>query len=337
MRAMTVVSPGPIEHHPLRLVALPTPQPGRGQVLVRVEVCGVCRTDLHVAEGDLPARRSPIVPGHEVVGRVVACGPDAQQVREGDRVGVAWLHATCERCRFCNRGDENLCLAPRFTGYHEHGGYAEYMVAPAAFVYALPEGVSAVETAPFLCAGIIGYRALQRCGIEAGGRLGLYGFGGSAHIVLQIARHRNCEVAVVTRGERHRNLARQMGATWVGGPSDPLPHALDAAIVFAPAGDVVPPALAALDRGGTLALAGVYMTEIPPLDYARTLFYERTVCSVTANTRADGRALLDLARRIPLHTRTEEFPLSEATEALHRLKAGRISGAAVLRVSDGRT
>lgn len=337
MRAMAVVSPGPIERHPLRLVALPTPQPGRGQVLIRVEACGVCRTDLHVAEGDLPARRSPIVPGHEVVGHVVACGPDAQQVREGDRVGVAWLHATCGQCRFCNRGDENLCLAPRFTGYHEHGGYAEYMVAPAAFVYALPEDVSSVETAPFLCAGIIGYRALQHCGIEAGGRLGLYGFGGSAHIVLQIARHRNCEVAVVTRGERHRNLARQMGATWVGGLSDPLPHVLDAAIVFAPAGDVVPPALAALDRGGTLALAGVYMTEIPPLDYARTLFYERTVCSVTANTRADGRALLDLARRIPLHTRTEEFPLSEATEALHRLKAGRISGAAVLRVSDGRT
>lgn len=337
MRAMAVVAPGPIERHPLRLIELPTPRPGRGQVLIRVEVCGVCRTDLHVAEGDLPARRNPVVPGHEIVGRIVGCGPDVHRVKEGDRVGVAWLYAACGQCRFCGRGDENLCLAPRFTGYHEHGGYAEYVVAPAAFVYALPEDVPAVETAPFLCAGIIGYRALQRCNVQPGGRLGLYGFGGSAHIVLQIARHWNCEVAVVTRGERHRNVARQLGATWVGGLSDPLPHPLDAAIVFAPAGNVVPHALEALDRGGTLALAGVYMTEIPPLDYARTLFYERTVCSVTANTRADGRALLDLARRIPLHTRTEEFPLSAATEALRRLKAGRIAGAAVLRVRDGRT
>ncbi len=332
MHAMAVVTPGPIETHPLHSLDLPTPQPAQGEVLIRVEVCGVCRTDLHIAEGDLPAQRSPVIPGHEIVGRVIRCGAGVQHLREGDRVGVAWLYAACTQCVYCRRGDENLCQQPQFTGYTKHGGYAEYAVAPEAFVYPLPAALSSVEAAPFLCAGIIGYRALQRSGVQPKQRLGLYGFGGSAHIVIQIARHWDCEVYVVTRGQTHRDLATRLGATWVGEITDPMPEKLHAAIIFAPAGSLVPPALAALDRGGTLALAGVHMTQIPPLDYADTLFYERTICSVTANTRQDGRDLLHLAHSIPLHTETEEYPLAQANTALRRMKNGQLNGAAVLRI-----
>lgn len=332
MQAMAVVSPGPIESHPLGLIQMPTPRPAYGQVLVKIDACGVCRTDLHVAEGELSGLRTPLIPGHEIVGTVVGCGTGVRQLTEGDRVGVAWLYTVCGRCRFCRRGDENLCTNPRFTGYHEHGGYAEYIVAPETFVYTLPAELSAVEAAPFLCAGIIGYRALRRCGVKPGQRLGLYGFGGSAHIVIQVARHWDCEVYVVTRGDKHRDLARQLGAVWVGQLSDPPPEKLHAAIIFAPEGSLVPQALTALDRGGTLALAGVYMTPVPALDYAQMLFYERNVCSVTANTREDGRALLELAQRIPLRTHTEKFALSEANEALRKLKSGKLSGAAVLRI-----
>ena len=329
---MAVVTPGPLENHPLQSLDLPTPQPARGQVRICIDVCGVCRTDLHIAEGDLPLHCNPIVPGHEAVGTVVRCGPGVQQLKEGDRVGVAWLYAACMRCRYCQRGEENLCAMPRFTGYDEHGGYAEYMVAPEAFVYPLPSGLSSVEAAPFLCAGIIGYRALRRCGLQSKQRLGLYGFGGSAHIVIQIARYWDCEVYVVTRGEKHCTLAKQLGATWVGEAHDPMPEKLHAAIIFAPAGTLVPLALAALDRGGSLALAGVYMTQIPALDYEETLFYERTLCSVTANTRQDGRELFSLAQDIPLHTHTEVFPLAQANVALTRLKDGLLNGAAVLQV-----
>jgi len=334
MKAMVVEHPGPIEKNPLRLVELPVPEPGSDEVLIRVEVCAVCRTDLHVAEGDLPPHKSPVAPGHEAVGTVVKLGAGAgRMLKEGDRVGVAWLHASCRTCPYCARGEENLCTAPRFTGYDVNGGYAEYLVAPEGFVYPLPASVSVVEVAPLLCAGIIGYRALRRSGVRRGERLGLYGFGASAHIVIQIARYWACEVYVATRGDKHRALARSMGAAWVGDAADTPPEKLHAAIIFAPAGEIVPRALAALDRGGTLALAGVYMTPIPTLDYEATLFYERNLRSVTANTRQDGKELLDLATAIPLRTHTEEFPLEQANDALWKLKHDQINGAAVLRVS----
>lgn len=334
MKAMVVEQPGLIEHHPLTLIDLPIPEPSRGEVLIQVEVCGVCRTDLHVSEGDLPPHKSLIVPGHEVVGTVVKMGPDTRQLKEGDQVGVAWLHASCRVCSYCMRGEENLCIAPRFTGYDVNGGYAEYIVAPEDFVYPLPSGVSSIEVAPLLCAGIIGYRALRRSNVRPGDRLGLYGFGASAHIVLQIARSWGCEVYVMTRGDRHKMLARRMGATWVGEATDTPPEKFHSAIIFAPAGTLVPLALAALDRGGTLALAGIYMTAIPGMDYSSHLFYERNVRSVTANTRQDGTELLTLAKEIPLHIHTEEFPLARANEALWKLKYDQINGAAVLRIAE---
>lgn len=333
MRAMIVRRPAPITERPLEQVEIPIPEPAPGEVLVRVEVCGVCRTDLHVVEGDLPPHKSPIIPGHEVIGTIAKLGSGTTRLSEGDRVGVAWLHTSCGICAYCRRGAENLCLAPRFTGYDANGGYAEYMVAPEAFVYPLPSGVDIVEVAPFLCAGIIGYRALRQSGVKPGERLGLYGFGGSAHIVLQIARYWNCEVYVATRGDKHRALATQMGATWVGEATDQPPEKLHAAIIFAPAGELVPQALTALDRGGTLALAGIYMTDIPTMNYTTHLFYERTVRSVTANTRQDGRELLALAKEIPLHSHTEEFLLPQANEALWQLRHDQVNGAAVLRVA----
>ena len=333
MKAMVVETPGLIENNPLTLIELPIPEPSRGEVLIRVEVCGVCRTDLHVAEGDLPPHTSPVAPGHEVVGSVVKSGPDAKRLKEGDRVGVAWLHATCRTCPYCVRSEENLCVAPRFTGYDVHGGYAEYLVAPEDFVYPLPSGVSPIGIAPLLCAGIIGYRALRRSQIRPRERLGLYGFGASAHIVLQIARYWECEVYVITRGNKHQALAQHLGATWVGEATDTPPEKFHSAIIFAPAGTLVPLALAALDRGGTLALAGIYMTSIPAMEYMSSLFYERNVCSVTANTRQDGNDLLRLAAEIPLGAHTEEFPLEKANEALWKLKYDQINGAAVLRIA----
>ena len=332
MRAIEVDEPRPVEGWPLRLVERPRPEPAPGEILVAVEVCGVCRTDLHVAEGDLAPRRAHVVPGHEVVGRVAGQGAGAKRLREGDRVGVAWLHRTCGTCRFCARGDENLCTAPRFTGWDADGGYAEYLVAPEEFVYALPERADACSLAPLLCAGIIGWRAYVRSGVLPGERLGLYGFGGSAHIVIQIARHFRNEVYVVSRGERHQALARELGAAWVGDAGAPPPVPLDGAILFAPAGDIVPAALAALDRGGVLAVAGIHVSAIPPLDYAAHLFQERELRSVTANTRADGRRLLELAEEIPLVTHTVPYPLERAGEALVDLKQDRVRGAAVLQV-----
>jgi propanol-preferring alcohol dehydrogenase len=326
---MVVERPRPAAERPLALEERPVPQPGPGEVLVRVEVCGVCRTDLHLAEGDLAPRRPRVAPGHEIVGRVAALGPGAR-LREGARVGIAWLHASCGRCRFCLRGAENLCVAPRFTGWDEEGGYAEYAVAPEDFVYTLPEDADARALAPLLCAGIIGYRAWARAGVRPGGRLGLFGFGGSAHIVIQIARHHGCEVFVFSRGARHQALARALGAAWVGGSFDPSPAPVDGAILFAPAGELVLPALAALDRGGALAVAGIHLSAIPPLDYERHLFQERELRSVTANTREDGRALLRLARDIPIRTHAVPYPLERANEALLDLKEDRVQGAAVL-------
>jgi propanol-preferring alcohol dehydrogenase len=332
MRAMALTAQAPATTHPLALQDLPEPVPGPGEVLVAVEVCGVCRTDLHVVEGDLPLRCSPTIPGHEVVGRIIGHGPGAGRLPEGTRVGVAWLYAACGTCRYCVAGAENLCSAPRFTGWTEPGGYAERLCAREDFVYPLPDTLAARDAAPLLCAGIIGYRALVRSRIRPGEPLGLYGFGASAHIAIQIARYWGCPVYVATRGPRHQALARDMGATWVGDSFERPPIPLAAAILFAPAGELVPAALAALDRGGTLAVAGIHLSDIPVLDYQRHLFQERTLCSVTANTRGDGAALLRLAAEIPLVTHTEEFPLVRANDALARLRDDEVAGAAVLRI-----
>jgi alcohol dehydrogenase, propanol-preferring len=320
MRAMTVARPGPMETRPLRLVDLPTPEPGSGELRVRVTLCGVCRTDLHVVEGDLPTRREGVVPGHEIVGRVEAIGTGVTGWSLGERVGVAWLQGTCGACRFCRDGRENLCARGRFTGWEVDGGYAESAVVRADWAYRIPEAFTDAEAAPLLCAGIIGYRALRVSGVRPGGRLGLYGFGGSAHIAIQIARRRGCEVFVFTRGERHRALARRLGAAWVGETDASPPARLDAAILFAPAGSIVPTALDALDRGGTLAVAGIHLSQIPPLDYDRHLFHEKTLRSVTANTRQDGLDLLREAAEIPIRTHTQSFPLEQANEALLALR-----------------
>jgi len=333
MQCWEVRTPGAISGAPLAFGERAAPEPGAGEVLVAVEACGVCRTDLHVAEGDLAQRRARVIPGHEVVGRVAALGNGVATLREGDRVGVAWLHRACGACRFCVRGAENLCLAPRFTGWDVDGGYAERVVADAEFVYALPERAEAAQLAPLLCAGIIGYRAWALCGVaRRGARLGIYGFGGSAHIAIQVARHFGNDVFVVSRGERHQQLARESGAAWVGGPGARPPEPLDAAILFAPAGEIVPDALAALDRGGVLAIAGIHLSAIPALDYPAHLFQERVLRSVSANTRGDGRALLQLAHEIPIRTHVMRYPLAGALDALRDLAADRVRGAAVLEV-----
>jgi alcohol dehydrogenase, propanol-preferring len=332
MRAWVVEHPGPIDRGPLVPAELPVPKPGPGEVRVRVQVCGVCRTDLHVAEGDLPPHRSPVVPGHEIVGTVDACGPGAARFAPGERIGVPWLRHTCGRCRFCVRGDENLCVAPAFTGWDEDGGYAEAAVIDERYAYRLPDGFDDRHAAPLLCAGIIGYRALRRAALPPGGRLGIYGFGGSAHIAAQVALHEGATVHVLTRGEEARRLALDLGVASAGGPADEPPEPLDAAVLFAPAGDLVPVVLRALDRGGTLAIAGIHLSDIPELDYQQHLFQERQVRSVTANTRRDGLEFLDLAARIPVRVTTAPYALAAADRALADLAHGRVHGAAVLDV-----
>ncbi len=329
---MTLEHSADVGIKPLTLRDVPIPEPGLGQVRVKVRVCGVCRTDLHIVEGELPAVKRPVVPGHEVVGVVDRVGRDGRQatIKEGDRVGIAWLQGTCGSCEFCRSGRENLCAQATFTGYHVDGGYADYLVAPAAFAYPLPSAFSDDEAAPLLCAGIIGYRALRLSGVKPGQRLGLYGFGASAHITIQVARHWGCSVYVCSLREEHRALARELGAVWVGGAADPPPDKLHGSIIFAPAGELVPPALRALDKGGTLALAGIHMSPIPAIDYDRDLFYERTIRSVTANTKQDGLDLLREAAAIPIRPHTQRFGLEEANQALQMLKAGTISGAGVL-------
>jgi propanol-preferring alcohol dehydrogenase len=330
MRALRVHAPAAIATAPLRADRVPVPEPGPGEVRVRVTACAICRTDLHVIEGDLPFPGRPVVPGHQVVGVVDALGPGVRGFAPGERAGIAWLRSTCGTCRDCAEGRENLCDRARFTGYHADGGYAEYALAPADFAYHLPPGIADVEAAPLLCAGIIGYRALRRSGIRPGGRLALFGFGSSAHISLQVARHWGCEVLVVTRGARHRDLARALGAAWVGGPGEAPPALADAAIVFAPAGEVVPPALEAVGKGGTVALAGIHMTDIPRLDYDRHLFREKVLTSVTANTREDGRGLFAVAEAAGLRPRTTVFPLAAANQALLALARDEIAGTGVL-------
>ncbi len=330
MKAMVLERIAPIDSSPLELVEQPDVQPGPGEVRLKVHCCAICRTDLHVIEGDLPQEKLPIIPGHQVVGTVDTLGAGCRRLGVGQRVGVAWLRHTCGRCRFCTAGRENLCQSARFTGYHADGGYAQYAVVPEQFAYPIPDAFNDVEATPLLCAGIIGYAALRRSQVPGGGKLALYGFGSSAHVVIQIAQHRGCEVYVVTRGEKHRELARQMGAVWVGENASDMPTKVDSAIIFAPAGELVPPALEALEKGGTLALAGICMTPIPEMDYERYIFHERDIHSVTCNTRTDGRELLAEAAQIPIRPHTTVYPLADANRALQDLKNDQINGTGVL-------
>ena len=334
MRAMVLEAQANIDTAPLLWRELPDPVPGPGEVRLRVRCCAVCRTDLHVIEGDLPARGLPRVPGHQVVGIVEALGTGCSILQVGDRVGVAWLRHTCGSCAFCRSGRENLCEAAAFTGYHADGGYAELAVAPEAFAYRIPDAFEDSAAAPLLCSGIIGYRALQRAEVPAGGTLALYGFGGSAHVVLQIARARGNRVFVVSRNAGHAALAGRLGASWVGQDAAAMPEPADSAILFAPAGHLVPVALAHLQKGGTLALAGIYMTDTPPLRYEEHLFYEKNIRSVTANTRADGQALLEEAAAVPVRPQVRTYALREANTALQDLKHDRMQGSGVLLGGD---
>ncbi|WP_280233005.1 zinc-binding alcohol dehydrogenase family protein [Nocardia cyriacigeorgica] len=339
MRCWRVRAPGPIDGGPLEFTTTARPEPAAGELLVRVLACGVCRTDLHVAEGDLPVHRRGVVPGHEVVGVVVEVGPEStaepharpgDRFLPGDRVGIAWLRATCGTCRYCRRGAENLCPHSRYTGWDADGGYAEYAVVPAAYALRLPDGYSDADTAPLLCAGIIGYRALRRAALPEGGRLGIYGFGGSAHIAAQVAMAEGAEVHVMTRDRSAAELARALGAASAQGAADPPPVPLDSAILFAPVGTLVLPALEALDSGGVLAIAGIHLSDIPPLNYQRHLFREREIRSVTANTRTDAREFLAVAARHRIRLTTHPYPLDAADRALADLAGGRFAGAAVL-------
>jgi propanol-preferring alcohol dehydrogenase len=331
MRAMLLRAPGPVETAPLQPVELPVPEPGPGEVRLRVRVCGLCHTDLHTVEGDLSLPKLPLIPGHQIVGMVEARGPGANRFSEGERVGVPWLHETCGACQACQRGDENLCDSARFTGYHVDGGYAQFVVVAEGFTYPLPQSFGEAEAAPLLCAGIIGYRALRLADLHPGERLGLFGFGASAHIAIQVARHWRCESWVFTRSAEHRDLAKRLGAAWVGTAEEEPPGLLDRAISFAPAGSLIPVALGRLRKGGTLALAGIHLDRIPEMSYS-LLYGERTLRSVTASTRRDAEELLALAPAIPIGTEVERFPLARANEALRMLKTSRLRGAGVLEI-----
>jgi propanol-preferring alcohol dehydrogenase len=331
MRAWTVARPGPMDHDPLVLIRTAVPTPAADELLLRVVTCGVCRTDLHVAEGDLAVHRPSVVPGHEIVGEVIGWGSSVTGFDIGDRVGVAWLRRTCGMCRYCRRGAENLCPASEYTGWDADGGYAQYATVPAGYGYRLPAGYDDAELAPLLCAGIIGFRALRRSGLTNGGRLGIYGFGASAHLTAQLAMAEyGARVHVLTRSAAARELARDLGvASWGAADAQP-PEPLDAAILFAPAGELVPVALRALDRGGVLAIAGIHLSDVPRLHYEQELFYERELRSVTSNTRQDGRDFLALAGRHRLAVTTTTYPMSAADRALRDLAADRVNGAAVL-------
>ena len=330
MQAMVLTETSSIDTSPLKLREVATPEPGAGEVLIRVEACGICRTDLHVVEGELPQHRPHIIPGHQIVGVVHENGSGARRFKLGDRLGIAWLRFTCGKCRYCMAGNENLCPNAKFTGYDENGGYAQYALVHEDFAYALPATLDPVAAAPLLCAGIIGYRALRRAEVKPGCRLGLFGFGSSASISIQVARHWGCTVYVMTRDERHQALAREMGANWVGGADAKPPELLDSAVLFAPVGTLVLPALESLDQGGTLALAGIYLTDIPKLNYEKHLFHEKRLTSVTANTRRDGEELLKLAAEIPLRPKTTTFAIADANRALQMLKHDAIGGSGVL-------
>jgi len=328
MRAMVLERPAPPEEKPLERAERPDPKPRAGEILIEVEACGVCRTDLHILEGEVPARL-PMIPGHQAAGTVLAVGEGVERPAGGDRVGVGWMAYTCGACRFCRSGRENLCEKAAFTGRDRDGGYAERMTARAEWVYPLPEGFSPKEAAPLLCAGVSGYRSLKLSGIRPGGRLGLFGFGASAHLAIQVALHWKCEVYAFTREEHHRELARRMGAVWAGAGEDDPGALLDAAVTFAPAGELVPVALARLDRGATLAINAIHMSPIPSFSYD-SLYGERRLVGVTNFTRRDAEEFLELAARIPVRASTEPFALEDANEALLRVKRGEVRGAAVL-------
>ena len=332
MKAMVLDDIAPIGTSPLRLREVPDPRPGRGEVRLRVRCCAICRTDLHVIEGDLPRAKLPVIPGHQIVGVVDEVGDGCSRLRKGLRVGVAWLRHTCGVCDFCRSGRENLCDEQRFTGYHADGGYALCAVAPVDYVYEIPDTFGDAEAAPLLCAGIVGYRALKRANLPDGGALAIYGFGSSAHVVAQIAMARGCRLYVVTRGRKHRELAMAMGAAWAGERAEDMPEKADSAVIFAPAGELVPAALEKLKKGGTLAIAGIHMSPMPPLDYEKHVFHERDIRSVTANTRRDGVEFLAEAASIPVRPRTTAYPLADANRALQDLKADRIAGSGVLMV-----
>jgi len=319
-----------VEKSPLELTEVPTPEPGRNQLLIKVRACGVCRTDLHVVEGELPPRKTPVIPGHQAIGTVERAGPDSRRFRPGDRVGVAWLHRTDGVCEYCASGRENLCDAPDFTGYTVDGGYAEYIVAPDSFVYAIPEGFADLDAAPLLCAGIIGFRCLRLSGVSKGARLGLSGFGAAAHVAIQVARYWGVDVYAFSREARHAQLAADLGAIWTGGSFEQPPHKLDAVIIFAPAGELVPAALKTLKKGGAVVLGGIHMSPIPEFEYG-LLYHERLIRSVANNTRQDGEDFLEVAAAIPIRTQTQVFPMRDANAALNALKHDAIRGAAVLQ------
>jgi propanol-preferring alcohol dehydrogenase len=329
MKACLLHSPASIQTNPLQFADAPVADPGRGEIRIRVSACGVCRTDLHVVEGELPPRKSPVIPGHQVVGTIEQVGDGVTLRRIGERVGIPWLHQTDQTCEYCRAGMENLCDHPSFTGYTVDGGYAEYAVAPEDFVYSLPETLSDEQVAPLLCAGIIGFRCLRLAQVKSGDRLGLYGFGAAAHVTIQVARHWGVEVYAATRGGNHQRLAQKLGAVWVGEAADDPPKKLDAAIMFAPAGELVPPALKALKKGGRLILGGIHMSPIPSFSYD-LLYQERILRSVANNTRQDGEDFLRIAAKIPVRTEVEVYPLREANRALNDLKSDRVNGAAVL-------
>ena len=329
MKACVLRQPAAVTTNPLEFLDVPLPEPARGEVRIRISACGVCRTDLHVLEGELPWRKSPLIPGHQIVGTVEKLGEGARRRKIGERVGIPWLHRTDETCEYCRSAQENLCDNPRFTGYTDDGGYAEGAVAPEDFVYSLPEKLSDEQAAPLLCAGIIGFRCLRLSGVKAGSRLAFYGFGAAAHVAIQVARHWGVEVYAATRGEKHRQLAKELGAVWVGQAADVPPVKMDAGIVFAPAGELIPPALEALKKGGSLVLGGIHMSPIPSFRYD-LLYGERLIRSVANNTRKDGEDFLRLAAEIPVRTQVQIYPLREANRALNDLKSDRVNGAAVL-------
>ena len=332
MQAVVLTKTAPVDESPLELREIDPPTPGPGEVRVRVRACGVCRTDLHIIEGDLPAMKRPVVPGHQVVGVVDRLGENCERFAEGQRIGIAWLRSTDGTCQFCRTARENLCPASRYTGYHCDGGYAEYAVVPEAFAYALPDGFDDATAAPLLCAGIIGYRALERAQVPPGGKLLLVGFGSSAHVTLQIALYRGHDVFVVTRSEGHMQTACEMGAAWAGADTAGLPAKMDSAVLFAPVGHLVPPIMSALERGGTLAIAGIHLTDVPPLQYQEHLFYDKQIRSVAANTREDGRRMLAEAARADVKPQVTPYRLEDANKALQDMKHSRIRGTGVLMI-----
>lgn len=331
MKAMQLDQTGPIESHPLVLRDIAPPVPGPRHVLVRVKACGVCHTDLHIVEGDIALPHLPTVPGHEIVGHVEEVGPGVTKFSVGDRVGIPWLHETCGECQYCGDGKENLCTNISFTGVHANGGFEELTLVNEEFAYPIPDRFDDATAAPLLCAGVVGYRALRLANIKPGQRLGMYGFGASAHIVIQIARYWDCKVYVFTRSEHHKELARTLGAAWAGNADEEPGSPMDSSIIFAPAGELVPKALARLDHGGTLVLGGIHMSDVPPMPYD-LLWHERSIQSVANSTRRDVVDFLQIASEVPVTTRVDTYPLEEANTVLELLKAGQINGAAVLEI-----